>query len=556
MNQEFPFHEYLVIPGWWQTAYRESSKLSELKDISLIANASKLLPALKVDELEGVSFALGQIQRKLLSSENGQTVYFDFHQHLRDCSHKQKKSCYQRAQQILPFLSVANESYDYKRLFGFEGWKNSENSQQAVLDLNNDQTSMTFGIQSATTLLNRSIKQKKYHNHLESSSSLTMVSIPIWLELKAVEKQLFLWMLQEAKNFENWAGLDGEVAISLNDLHAEVSFPKPRGTNASNSFENMMRSLERFLPKLHAHGWLSSLGDDNKYFNMPSASEALSFVWQMSADAQQTMFDAPKKVAEQLLYSRLYHQSLQNELQLFGLEGDKRLLDFPKTIQEILKNKNSDSSWIMQCDDLPNVYFDVPTVFLEIIARSDPNHPIKLPDWVSYHNSVREITSGFDGATHGFKSFEASVTVEKEFLKRFVEEESLAAIAKNRPEDFLAFCDLRKRSNRKVQLGIRPTAIKVKADQNKGAMSTKLATATINEMIKTNKKSFQSLKMKYYDSLSEVDRGLILEIQSRMQPHLFQDQIKQRLVKFLMQHSPDEILHNPSEGPLTEEQRT
>ena len=41
--------------------------------------------------------------------------------------------------------------------------------------------------------------------------------------------------------------------------------------------------------------------------------------------------------------------------------------------------------------------------------------------------------------------------------------------------------------------------------------------------------------MKYYESLSEVDRGLILEIQSRMQPHLFQAQIKQRLVKFLIQ---------------------
>ena len=123
MSPLFPFHEYLIIPGWWQKAYRESSKLSDLKDLSLVGAASKLIPALKVDELEGVSFALGQIQRKWLSSESGGSVNFDFHQHLKDCSHKQKRQSYQRAQQLLPFLSVAGNGHEYQRLFGFEGCK-------------------------------------------------------------------------------------------------------------------------------------------------------------------------------------------------------------------------------------------------------------------------------------------------------------------------------------------------------------------------------------------------------------------------------------------------
>jgi len=502
--------------------------------------------------LEGVSFALGQIQRKWLSSESGQ-LQFDFHQHLKDCSHKQKRQSYQRAQQLLPFLSVAENGHEYQRLFGFEGWKNTDQSQQAILDLSNEQVAMAFGLQNATSLLESSIKQKKYSNPMENSSSLTMVNIPIWLELKAVEKQMFLWLLHQAKNFENWAGLDGEVAVDLSHLNAEVSFPRPRGSSALSPFENMMKCLSRFLPKLHAHGWLSALGDESKYFNMTSESKALSFVWQMSTDAQQIMFSASEKVANQLFYSRIHRQGMQDEMRLFGLEGDKRLLDFSSVIQKLSQDEELESSWVMQSDELPNMYYDIPTVFLEILARSDSKHPLKLPDWVIYHDSVREVTSGFDGATEGFKQFVSSMNSEKDFFRRYVEEESLAVTAKKRPEDFAVFCDLRKKSNRKVQLGIRPTSIKVKSEQAPGAMSAKLAATTINEMVKNNKKSYQSLKMKYYDSLSEVDRGLILEIQSRMQPHLFQAQIKQRLVKFLIQ-DPDALLSSSRDVDSGEEQ--
>ena len=539
-NELFP--EFIHLPGWWQRSFFECSKLTETKDYDQLAKVECLMPGMKLEELESISFALAQIQRKILENNPENPLAFDFEVHMRSCSKQQNAASFKRSQQIFPFLTVGSSSGYSFPLFEFSEWKKSKENTLAVLKADQSQKDLIFGMQSVSSMLELSMKNKKYSNALEEHLPVCKVSLPIWLELKTVEKSVLLYLLQLSSDFENWAGLDGEIVVDLHDLASKVHFPKPRGPNPVTHFANMMCYLLRLLNKLADQGWLKTLADDSKYYNFVNKDLNLGFVWQLTSEAQQVMFKSSEEYAANLFAKRIMELNLYEELNAFSFQKiDKK---FEINLGELLKkNKLTDfKNLVFVGSEIPNNYYDPVSLFIEIYDRCQSKHVLKLPDWVEHHEVIRRFSNQKEFIPELFEEFVIAVHEDRDFFKKYIAEESTASICKAKPDDFKAFCELKHKQKRQVKLGIRPMSktIKPMAKKEPSGMSLKLVRAKVTELMEKDKNGFKGLKTKYYDSLSKSERDLILEIQSRMKSHLFESQIKQRLVDFVMKN-PDSI---------------
>ena len=64
----------------------------------------------------------------------------------------------------------------------------------------------------------------------------------------------------------------------------------------------------------------------------------------------------------------------------------------------------------------------------------------------------------------------------------------------------------------------------------------KMAYEELERMMKSNTVGYRELQAAYVKSLDDSARQLMQDIQRRMQPQVFEHQLKERLVRFMVDH--------------------
>jgi hypothetical protein len=80
-----------------------------------------------------------------------------------------------------------------------------------------------------------------------------------------------------------------------------------------------------------------------------------------------------------------------------------------------------------------------------------------------------------------------------------------------------------------------PVKAALKPDAGQSAL-LRIAREELEKMMKADVRSFSALKESYLKSLEEPQRQLMCDVERRMKPQLFDQQLKQRLVRFMVEH--------------------
>ncbi len=447
-------------------------------------------------------------------------------------------------------------------------WSSSIKSRSLslVVDLGPLGPELCFGLADAHV----SLVRRAYAKHLPDLSGTPFKSPPLtlwrslWLDLTPYETTLYL-KLEKAMQWEfRWVDLDGVFGVSLKDFLEEKVLKHPQA----------YQLIQRFGRKLEQHGYLTQLGQmQHRLMNLDHGTEDSSPMLLWQASAQRILEDRAsefKHVARQVLLRPLIQgETMGQWLNLFAF--DSQITDslaygreIWKTLTTVVPKVSSLGNpyqplefhdtllwspqslffeWTMRCRPtsrwapLPEVLkssplgalVDDPQNRYGPVERRFEEFCLLLQDMPEICQILREIP---------FASLAAPITVNLIDWTQFH-----ASIAPCEPKP-ASDMGLTQKTPQKETQPSSPQTQREKAEPTpkedstapSGATLMRTAALELGQLERANQTQYQELRRSYLSSLDEIGQKLIRDVQQRMQPHVFEEHLRKRIIRFMVEN--------------------
>lgn len=580
----------LFLPSWWvrtfeHTFLHENSPLDSLN----LSIKSQITPPRRCTELVQLSLLLSDIQDKILrQSKNENHIVIDPQKYAYlgplKTSGTQKFLIGKPVQDFSNLKLVIQDPHHSKSrlmpLFTHEEWTHITPDKAMVnLELSPEARELILGYIEPYTELERSLSHSFELETLLNDQGPLSLWRSIWFDFQGVEQILFL-RLEKAVQWDfNLLHLEGGFGLSFNALFDQIDSFLPKGEASplpESSFVKRLRFLMRLGQKMIDHGlFCPRVSDQFLAFGNENMESGPKIVWQVAEDRfRSEEIENYSLLVSSFFVKTLIPASLNKILRLFianlpdynaisqlASEGWERIakcemIDAHRPVSTLSHNKLLlphllFTEWGIR--QLPGHKFPLPASIVSSeagrLAKIDPSYPIEE----RFKAFVRTIS----------KSQDYNVAIEKLPLCSLITpaNKSIPTFKQDLTESCLSnrsrvnLHDVNHDANKNSPIKpqsietsspkqpIHPKSIDAAINKSNTTMSNiiltrmrKLAADELKKMQNSNKGGYQALKSQYLSSLDETGRKLVLDVQKRMQPELFNDHLNHRLVRFMVEN--------------------
>lgn len=430
-------------------------------------------------------------------------------------------------------------------------------------------------------------------SHLDALDHRPFTNTPIaawhslWLELTPQEMMLYL-KLEKAMQWEfRWIGLDGVFGVKLEDFLgggssqslAQGNEEEERHQEKLSAVERSLGLLKRFGKKLEFHGYLTQLHEmHHRLLDMSGIpmDTAPMILWQASAQRiLEDRISEYKHLVRPLLAAplsgSLKHQwilflsSQEGSSRRFGSRLWEELCDYgPKVVADLSQTGAFEfydtSLWSPQA------------LFFEWVMRSHTKSPWpKVPEVIASCPLAPLFQTSDETFGSWRRRFEEFCLLLQDMpeISRIVREEAFASLgapltarhpdwqglyvqqkALSLTQDHKAYSVTSSESpqNKDVSdaqddqgVGEKEN-LSPKAPQRelvrhaKGVSMLRTAETELSQLESKNQSQYLELRRAYLGSLDEIGQKLIHDVQARMQPHVFEEHLRKRIIRFMVEN--------------------
>lgn len=559
---ETVFGTRFFVPTWWVRAYEAACGESSLeRSVLEAATVSGLTPRLTSDELNGFTVILASLQQQLFMGESTLNLDPERHRKFITSSARSKATSFDRAIQevtAIKLMHADERGYHLLPLFTHEFWRKIE---RRTPGLKIELTVSEYGIEALLGFGEPYVNILRAAQRKPTIQSVLGTTAPLglgrsaWLDLQGIE-QLLLLRLEKAMQWDfRWLQLDGVFGISLEELFQGVSLPKHRSKElvGYSSYKTKSKILQRFGSKLIDHGLL--VPEINSQFFAVGHEESrspITLAWQIPAERLHDIEgrEFANKASECLFDLVLLPHWDEIIVMLAGPTFDERKAKIAAKLFEACRQDREGrmSKTAFWFDN--NLPVPLVMLFLEWLFRSEENHPFAMPRATKGLEPllfVQEATP--DNCLEVFGRFimwfEKNVDLAQE-LRRI---SAISLVEPTTAKDVRVLKFIAGEKNKakdKAKVWVEETQ-PVKAEPVAEAKETKGKYLTeaqhkkmmTEEVIKLREKSpeqYLALKRIYFASLTPQRNEIILDLQKKLPPKLFDDTLRSSLTKFLLEN--------------------
>lgn len=584
------FATHWILPAWWIRAY-ETAVLAEADGDSAMSQALKggLAPALSAFEMNALAVVLACMQEQILaSSDGGRRLSVATEEHLKHAgtASRPKRLQFEKVIQNLCGIRVLADGGDGSprahRLFSHDVWRvggDGGSTDQAAVTCELTPSRLGFelvlGYGDAHLDLVRYAQGEPTAAKVLGSQAPLALTRSLWLDLAGVD-QLLLLRLERAMQWQfRWLQLEGVFGVPLAELFRGLRLDRadtaPGEGPKENELSGRLRMLARLGRKLSAHGFLASPQADCYLAVAEAEEKELSLVWQLTrerlgseaasafrrgvaattrahrygdfTEPLHRLFLGPSPGPEALARSRALWERLgsidEAPVDIGGLEHAPSMMISPQALFYELKLRQEGAA----------TRFQVPPALLEgplgrLVARGGESEEAQrylafcrlLDESPELLRALRDLpfatltseASQRDPALGGYLASLLAPAASELLPVTRAGAETLPAVAATKDgvgADGLFASDGSAVTRRKAQVS--------------GALASRMLRIASDELTRlrdAHPERYADLKRTFLGSLDDVDRRLILDIQKRMQATVFEEHLRQRLVRFMVEN--------------------
>lgn len=553
-----------LVPQWWVTAY-ESALIATGRDMNveqaMAYQEGDLAPSLSSWELDVLAVLLNGIQDKILSGED---IVLDprmFYRRLPSLN-AQKLVSFERVFQNLGALRLfTRESEDKVRavnVFTQESWTHGAGGHALELVPSALGTEVLLGLRHPYLELVRWARGECVAKSLMGTQAPLALWQSTWLDLSGYELGILL-RLEKAMQWDfHWLALDGVFGVSIAALMQGLDLPRPKKMGMTSSpLQLQMAALEKVGKKLVDHGMLQVNPSDEYLALTQEAKNPLRLVWQLARDR---VFPEDtreyRESCERHLYQQAFKKNFTDIVSLCaGSLTDESLMSQCHGMVEELE-KTVPHYWCSVGSLDANAPLPAIPLFIEWLIRQLPGHSCPLPEEFR-SSAVAQLTrpSAKEPLVQRFKDFcqvfedgtfmdsirhmpmvclASERTAQEKSLRKFVQQ-----VKKTPPPSVgksMAQQKLAEKSQTLVQESLAPI-VPQQVKQLAVGHIRKVALEELNRLRFKDRVNYIRLKTIYFESLDNNGQRMFKEIELRCQPKVFEDQIQQSLIKFMVEHT-------------------
>lgn len=578
----------LILPAWWVRAYEASMQREGLASASAMehACAARLVPALNPVELNSLAVVVANLQAQILAGRQC-SLSIDLAEHLKHAGSfsRSRLFAFERIIQQLPGVRVLSagdqgvlRSFP---LFSADRWvRRGEGPDDFTIEL----TTSPLGAEQLLGFADAHMDLIRYARR-EAEASEALGSEPplsiwrsIWLELQGIEQVLFMRIERCMQWDFRWLQLEGVFGLPMGELFSGLTVPEARFGDDGSPLARRLKVLARLGRKLTSQGFLGPQAG-GQYLALNAADdEDLLLVWQMSRERLLTDVMRPYRAAFGAHAVRNFLGRDVDALVRIALPGaGSEALEDARALWGVLRDRAAlpESSLVgLHCEQSRTLSPQM--LFFELCLRcSSPGRfPVPEPLLAGPLGTLVASTAT-EGALERFAQFCRLIDESFDFERalREVPLASFAALSSRTVDGFEAYVrsalvqettvlhepspDSASSDAARPRLVAQdeqiesaqpqpvppeenaPQRVAVGAASLSGVLASRMRKTAADElqrMESNDEGRYRALKKAYFDSLDNAGRRLIVDIQKRMQPAMFEDHLRQRLVRFMVEN--------------------
>jgi len=566
----------LFLPAWWARAYdvavqNDSGDYGAME----VAARSGVAPAMDMVELNAVAMLLQNFQSQILKSGvQVLTINSREHQKHAGTNTKSRKFVFEKAVQMLGDIRLLrrteqSKDIEFSRLFSGESWERPGNGQNYLIKMTPARLGpeIIFGVSDPHIDLARAMLGEPEGKFVTGDTAPLSLWRSAWLDLQGVEQGVYLRMEMAMQWFRNLLQIDGIWGCSFTELISGFKMPTPRSMQGVSETEKILRLVDKLGKKLRQHGLLSIM-DEDQYLAFDMTNEASTLAWQVSKERH---LDAPRSA-----YMKEVAGWMEKDRASDFIPSIARIC-LPRTVNSDRLTKAQQLWSAIKTSDVSRQYYPglenassqpiLPSLlFFELCLRACEKDGFAIPEEFLVGPLRRLVDRAETSAGEAFSQFSDFLTDTYDFTNavRSVPYVSLASrvtretkefsykirdLAKPLPQEaVIVSVNEEEKQNAEQQFAsnqIRKVAgggsdsDTPKKSQISQALATRMlktASDELSRMRGTYPDRYQQLKKSYITSLDESARSLFLDFQRRMQPSVFEEHIKQKLIKYMVEN--------------------
>ncbi len=561
-----------VLPAWWVKAYESSmAQDAGLGGAMELACSSGVVPAMNDVELSALAFILEGLQGQIL---NGEKLVLRPNDHMKNAglTVKTKRFAFEKVIQLLSGLRLlaseeASGSYVAQPVFESDRWVLQEEGDHYIeLYADSLGKELLLGyVDPAQHILRQLNKLTTTPQFLRNNAPLSLWR-SIWLDLKGPEQSLWLRMEQAMQWEYRWLQLDGVVGVPVDQLFDGLKLPELRSDQSSaGDLAKRLKLLSKLGKKLCAHGFLTkAIGDQYLALSTDTDEDdefSLSLVWQVGRE--RLMSDA----------SNAYRTGVAN---YFSKSLSDREVEQLAVVIVGKRNGRASSSvslynQLKEIDGLPapevmltnNMPLSAKMLFWEWSLRfSQKSTNWPLPKELMTVEMEDMLTSRIEPLADRFERFCTFLLDHPDIISRIISDAGLSLFsdATQSQDGFANYLDSVESITKESTAGSSATPKPKLVNKPKevppsrkaelsGALSAKMMRLASDELGRMRSKcpeQYTSLRNSYLADLSEDDRKMILDMRKLMQMNSFEDHLRKRLVKYMVENPGAWRMPDPS----------
>ena len=544
------FGSRFYAPGWWVQAY-EGFFDSDNKGLGpfQISLSSRMTPALNSIELSAICVVFSRLQKSILSKKVFCKIDSDKHRKYRPLGGKARSFAFERALQVLGSIKILSPSQggklDSVALISSETWNVIGDAISVSLEVSplGRELFLGFGEPYVDAIL-RELGGKPSVMNLSLGLRPLALSQSAWLDLQGLEQLIFLRIMRAVQFDAQIVRLDGTHGTNIGSLFGDVAVGSLR-KDMQSEFLNRLSLLTRIGRKLVDHGVLEkTFLEGYTAASDVGVSTNTTVLWKDSSILEGADFLLFRAAVSKYLLKSVYWCHISSLLKVIaGKLFDQRLLQQIRVIWEHLeKNYFEEMSYCFASEGCR--LFLAGPLYIEWVVRLLPGHEMPLPK--SLLESALARFCGSDSGQDRVASFKAFADLLKNRtdLVELLKSTEGACFSMLLTYQSKSYGDFLAHSSFFDKVESRPLESRVieKVDaEPKSVKKVRIESRkeTFSELQKIRLKKpekYAHIKASFLESLDSQSRKIFREIESRLTPKAFEDQIKHKLVKYLMEN--------------------
>jgi hypothetical protein len=553
LDQQYSCLEsFFWLPAWWVRAYDFSQNPESDFRFSDQGMSSCLFPLYSSFDLKTISIVLSEIHKQLFELSDMIRLSSESHRRLISIRGRGRLQEYEKKLHDVVALRLVynndsgpNKTHRTIPLFApnIQIEEKMDSAFDVLLELSPFGGELLLGLFEPYSELARSVGKEPQLEFLLGDRPPLSLWRSAWLDLAGVEQTIFL-NLEKGIQWEGRSlSFDGSYGIGYEEIDCKLG-------ERFKSFKEKVVVLDRLGRKLCEHGILTS-SDDHQYyaFSHPGRS-AVDFIWEIPvARLLGSEVASFYKNAHRFLFEKVYLKYFDQILSIVGDPNSTyQMQKNARAIINELRSKCGERVIESVAQMSSNCPLLAGPLFMEWTLRNSKRHPFALPAAVksSFGDLLGKADSEVGDIAVRFEKFVQRCVANPKLIEDILADEKAACLASREMREEI---EKRSSSAMKIPESNKMTEVVVAEKspppapapdvptddaRRMNVLVRKKACEELNTLREKYPDRYIGLKKAYMDNLDAQSRLIVQEVQKRLQPDLFDQQLKNSLVKFMV----------------------